>query len=213
MRELTTTSYAILGLLALRPWSAYDLTRQAQRSLRFCWPRAETRLYQEPKNLVEKGLARARVEPFGRRTRTLYSITPKGRRALRAWLEEPSAPPRLESEGVLRVFFAEHGSKDGLVATLRELEHQATALRNQAVAQAEEYLAGTGLFPERAHILALAGKFVLEHSALMAEWARWAQTEVEGWPGVDAAPVSPAVRAMFEAALGPRAPAPGGAEG
>ena len=41
MRKLTPTSYAILGLLALRPWSAYELTKQVRRSLHFCWPRAE----------------------------------------------------------------------------------------------------------------------------------------------------------------------------
>jgi hypothetical protein len=42
VRELTTTSYAILGLLAIRPWSTYELARQMQRDLRFVWPRAES---------------------------------------------------------------------------------------------------------------------------------------------------------------------------
>ena len=37
--HLTTTSYAILGLLSLRPHSAYELTNQARRSLRFIWQR------------------------------------------------------------------------------------------------------------------------------------------------------------------------------
>ena len=36
-RELTTTSYAILGMLAIQPWSTYALTQQMRRSLRHLW--------------------------------------------------------------------------------------------------------------------------------------------------------------------------------
>ncbi len=201
MRKPTTTSYAILGLLALRPWSAYELTRQVRRSLRFCWPRAETRLYQEPKNLVAQGLVTARTTVTGRRSRTEYAITAQGRRALQAWLGEHSAPPRLESEALLRLFFAEHATKDDVLATLAELEGHGLALREQAVAQAAEYLAGTAPFPERLPILALLGRFTLDHTAVMAEWARWARSEVQGWPDVRTGTVSPDVVRAFEAAV------------
>ena len=169
VRKLTPTSYAILGLLGLRSWSAYELTKQGRRSLHFCWPRAETRIYQEPKNLLEHGLVKATSTAQGRRARTEYAITAKGRKALRAWMGEPSAPPRLESEALLRVFFAEHGTKEGLLATLAELEGQALAMRRQAVEQGAEYLAGTARrFPERIHILGLVGRFTLDHTALVA---------------------------------------------
>ena len=80
--ELTTTSYALLGLLAIRPWSTYELARQMQRDLRFCWPRTESNLYAEPKKLIAHGLASASSEPRGKRRRTVYSITAAGRQAL-----------------------------------------------------------------------------------------------------------------------------------
>ena len=206
MRKLTATSYAILGLLGVRSWSAYELTKQVRRSLHFCWPRAETRLYQEPKNLLEHGLVKATTTANGRRSRTEYAITAKGRKALRAWLGESSAPPRLESEALLRLFFADHGTKDDLLATLVELEEQALTLRRQAVEQGTEYLAGTAPFPERLHILALVGRFTLDHTALVAGWARWARAEIEGWPDVDSGEVSPDVVRDFEAALAELAP-------
>jgi DNA-binding PadR family transcriptional regulator len=200
VRKLTPTSYAILGLLGLRSWSAYELTKQVRRSLHFCWPRAETRIYQEPKNLAEHGLVKATTTVNGRRSRTEYAITAKGRKALRAWLGEPSAPPRLESEALLRLFFAEHGTKDDLLATLAELESQALALQRQAVEQGAEYLAGTAPFPERLPILALVGRFTLDHTTLVVEWARWARSEVERWPDVDAGVVSEDVVRAFRAA-------------
>jgi len=201
VRKLTATSYAILGLLGVRSWSAYELTKQVRRSLHFCWPRAETRLYQEPKNLAEHGLVKATTTANGRRARTEYAITAKGRKALRAWLGEPSAPPRLESEALLRLFFADHGTKEDLLATLTELEEQALAMRRQAVEQGAEYLVGTAPFPERLHILALVGRFTLDHTALVAGWAQWARAEVEGWPDVNSGDVSPEVLRAFEAAV------------
>jgi PadR family transcriptional regulator, regulatory protein AphA len=201
VRKLTPTSYAILGLLGLRSWSAYELTKQVRRSLHFCWPRAETRLYQEPKNLVEQGLVEAATTANGRRSRTEYAITAEGRQALQAWLGQPSAPPRLESEALLRMFFAEHGTREDLLATLAGLEAQALADRAQAVAQAAEYLAGRAPFPERIHILGLFGRFTLGYTALVAEWARWAQNEVEAWADTTTAEVSPEVVAAFEAAI------------
>src|SRR2546423_15584403 len=81
VRKLTATSYAILGLLGLRPWSAYELTKQVRRSLHFCWPRAEPRPYQDPKNLVDHGLVKATTTVDGRRSRTEYALTAKDRNA------------------------------------------------------------------------------------------------------------------------------------
>ena len=73
--DLTTTSYAVLGLLALRPWTTYELAQQMDRALGQFWPPARSKLYEEPKKLVTHGLAIATRESTGRRPRTVYSIT------------------------------------------------------------------------------------------------------------------------------------------
>src|SRR5215212_3837091 len=113
--ELTTTSYAILGLLAIKPWSTYELAKQMQRDLHFVWPRAESNLYTEPKKLVAHAFASASSEPRGKRRRTVYSITPAGRRALSTWLRSATAPPRWESESIVKLIFATHGSTEQLL--------------------------------------------------------------------------------------------------
>ena len=100
---LSTTSYAILGLLAVRPWSTYELAQQMDRSLGRIWPRAQSKLYEEPKKLVALGLARAAADRVGQRARTVYRITPKGRRTLSAWLAEPGSGPVLECEQLLQI--------------------------------------------------------------------------------------------------------------
>ena len=119
MAELTTTSYAILGLLNIRPWSAYELTQQAQRSLRYVWPKSESHLYAEPKRLVRMGFARVTETPAGPvRTRQVYRITAAGRRALKRWLESEPAPPQLEFEAALRLFYADATNKDAVLSAL-----------------------------------------------------------------------------------------------
>src|SRR5438876_12449140 len=118
MAEMTATSGALLGLLALRDWTTYELAAQMKRSLDFVWPRAERGLYNEPRRLVEAGYATSRQEMTGRRQRTVYSITPAGRDALSAWLDIPVAPPTLEFECMLRVLFADQGDLSQLRAAL-----------------------------------------------------------------------------------------------
>src|SRR5574338_30934 len=99
--KLTTTSYALLGLLALRDWTTYELAKQVQRSLHWFWPRAERKLYDEPKRLVAAGLATAVEEHTGKRPRTVYRITRSGRTALRRWLAGAPEAPSLEFEGMV----------------------------------------------------------------------------------------------------------------
>ena len=110
--RLTTSSYAVLCLLAIRPWSGYELTQQATRSLRFAWPKSERLLYSEPKKLVEHGMAAAHQESVGERGRTVYTITDEGRAALKAWMATTPQPPALEAEALLRLLFADLGTTD-----------------------------------------------------------------------------------------------------
>ena len=72
---LTPTSYAVLGLLAIKPYTTYELAKQVDRTLHRFWPRARSKLYEEPKKLVAHGLAEATPGAQGRRPRTVYSIT------------------------------------------------------------------------------------------------------------------------------------------
>ena len=190
-RRLTGTSYAILGLLAIRPWSTYELTQQMERSLRRFWPRAASKLYEEPKKLAALGLATATQESVGRRPRTRYAATAEGRRELARWLSEPGAVPVLESEALLKVFFAEHGTKADLLATLENLRSWAEANLREDARIASSYVAGTGPFPARAAQLALVGRYVSDFADMTLQWAEWATAVVTEWPhDISQAPAS-----------------------
>lgn len=184
MKNLTTTSYAILGLLTIQPWTAYGLAKQMERSLRFVWPRAESKLYEEPRNLVAHGYASAERGYDGRRPRTVYSITQQGREAFRRWLEEPGEGPVLEFEGLLKVLFADAGNRAALLRTIRHVQDEAEERLEVGAMLAREYLERRGPYPQRLHVNALVWTFLWEQAAAWLRWARWAEEEVVSWPDV-----------------------------
>jgi DNA-binding PadR family transcriptional regulator len=180
---LTPTSYAILGLLAIRPWSTYELTRQMHRAVGQFWPRAESRLYEEPKKLVAHGLAEAHDETIGQRGRTVYAITAEGRRALAEWVTRPpGSTPELHAEAMIKVFFAEHGSRDDLLATIEHVRAWSDERLRASRDIATEYLQDRGAFPQRLPWLILTGRLLDEHVLALRRWTDWAADTVASWP-------------------------------
>ena len=180
--SLTTTSYAILGLLAVKPWTTHELVQQVDRSLRRIWPRAASKLYEEPKKLVAHGLARASDDSVGRRRRTRYTITAKGRRALGSWLAQSGEGPVLECEQLVKIHFADSGTKADVLANLEAMRAWVLDQNEENLATARAYLDGRGAFPQRAALNQLPGRFLTEFYVTVARWVDWATREVELWP-------------------------------
>lgn len=140
MAKVSPTTFGLLGMLAVRSWTGYEMTTQLQRSLRFVWPSSAGHLYREQKKLVDLGWASVEDEPAGARTRKRYTITTDGEEALRAWLASETQEPLFEIEGMLRLFHADHGTVDDLAASLEVTARDAIAMRDELVGYATEYL-------------------------------------------------------------------------
>jgi DNA-binding PadR family transcriptional regulator len=179
---MTTTSYAILGLLAIKPWTTHELVQQVDRSLRRMWPRAQSKLYEEPKKLVAHGYARATDDSVGRRRRTRYTITAKGRRALAAWLQQPGGGPSLEFEQLVKIHFADSGTKADILVNLEAARTWVLEQNEENLTTARAYLAGEGAFPQRAAVNQLGGLFLTDFYVTVARWIAWATEIVEAWP-------------------------------
>jgi PadR family transcriptional regulator AphA len=199
--RITTTSYAVLGLLAVQPWTAYELTQQMRRSLHYVWPKSESLLYTEPKKLVDAGLAGVTHQRHGDRTRARYHITAAGRRALDAWLDTEPAAPLFELEAMLRVTFADQGTPEQLIRALRSTSAWADAELAAARGQIEDYLRTGGPFPGRLHLIALLVGFFGELFDLMRRFCGDAADLVETWDATTGVPTDDTLRAMLERTL------------
>ncbi len=182
-RPLTTTSFALLGQLATRSWSAYELNQRMQRSnLRYLWPRTASRVYQEVKNLAAHELVTATPDERNGRRRTVYAITDSGRASLEDWLGEPAGGLVLQHETLLKLIYSNLAGTDELRAHVAAAAEDA---RVQAQFLAEAYLERRELgprFPERSHLNAIAYEWLTRVLEATASWADWATEVVDEWP-------------------------------
>jgi PadR family transcriptional regulator AphA len=199
----TPSTYALLGLLALQPWSAYDLAQQATRSLRYAHPRTESHLYEEAKRLLRLGWATSHTEHHGRRQRTIYEITGDGRRALHAWFTTPPRNPQLDFEALLRLLFADQTDKATLDRCLQESAGNARQQFDEAIQRLiRPYLADEdGPFPQRRHIAALVAAFVADYLHLIERWSEFARDEIRAWPRTDGLGMTDRTRQILDTVL------------
>jgi DNA-binding PadR family transcriptional regulator len=178
---LTTTSYAVLAQLAVRPWSTYELARQRVRYFRYVWPRAESAIYREVKRLDAMGLVAAKREWVGKRPRTVYWLTDAGRQVLREWLGTPVSPFAMDFEAMIRLFIAPLGTKEQLVATLEQVRDDAQEMLRFGGAVKQEFLDGRAVLQDQVHIRALAVDFFISLLTTVDGWAERTLAEIEGW--------------------------------
>ncbi len=179
--QLTTTSYAVLAQVAVRPWSAYELAEQRVRYFRYVWPRAESAIYREVKRLSSMGLLEGRKEYTGRRTRTVYSITEDGKEALREWLGTPISPFSMEFEAMLRLFVAPLGTKDEIVATFKQVRADTHEMLRFAGEVKQEFIDGINVTQDQVYIRALAVDFFVSLLSTVEAWSGRTLAEIETW--------------------------------
>jgi PadR family transcriptional regulator, regulatory protein AphA len=136
--ELSATAKVILGMVAARPRSGYEIKTLVDSSARFFWAASYGQIYPELKRLEDAGLITGADASQGARQRTVYKLTAKGKRAAREWIEGAPQVFELRDEGLLELFFAgaiepartaeiarERAARSAAVAAeLREIERQ-----------------------------------------------------------------------------------------
>ena len=115
--------YALLGLLADRPYNGWQLLKQFEGSLAYAWPALHSQIYPELARLRESGLIEQTGE--GPRRAKVYSLTATGRDEIERWLRETTPSRTTRDEALLRVFFLWLLDPDEAAAYLdREVEFQ-----------------------------------------------------------------------------------------
>lgn len=164
--------YALVGLLASRPSSGYELSKRFAVSMAHVWPAGHSQIYPELSRLVADGLIEQTDEgPRGRKT---YAATPAGVTAVRDWMAtEPDYGCR--SDANLRQFFLWALPP---AEALAHLERDANVYRHR-LGELEE-IARTVDWdtdaPTRASRLAL--EMGLRNYRMLIDWANWAADEI-----------------------------------
>lgn len=126
---MSTTPYAILGLLSIEPMSGYDIRRNLEESLSHFWSESYGQIYPALKRLeTARLIAPVKQAAPAHRRKRLYTVTPQGRAKLRSWLAEPPRPQPPRSEMMLKIFFGRLAPPGAIAAHVRRLRVQQETL-------------------------------------------------------------------------------------
>jgi PadR family transcriptional regulator AphA len=180
--ELSATGKVILGMLAARPRSGYEIKQLVDSSARFFWAASYGQIYPELKRLESAGLIAGDDSSQGARQRTTFRLTAAGRHALREWIERPAEVLEMRDEGLLKLFFA--GSIDpkraAEVARERAAISRAKADQLRAIWDAVEEAGqpeGVASEPDVGSLTVL--RYGIEMSEWTAEWFERAAEDLE----------------------------------
>jgi DNA-binding PadR family transcriptional regulator len=126
--KLSPTAYVILGFLAWRPMSGYDIKALVDESTRFFWAASYGQIYPELRRLADAGLIEPAEAAEGGRRRQEHALTGGGREALEGWLATEPDTFELRDEGLLKLFFASASPETAVETLVAKRAHHAENL-------------------------------------------------------------------------------------
>ena len=184
--ELSATAKVILGMLAARPRSGYEIKQLVDSSARFFWAASYGQIYPELKRLEQAGLITGADASQGNRQRRVFRLTGKGRQAAREWIAGAPQVFELRDEGLLELFFAgsiEPG-RTAEIARERAASAAATAAELRALRDEldqEHQAEGPESSPDPGSLTVL--RYGIEMNEWAASWFERAADELENETG------------------------------
>jgi DNA-binding PadR family transcriptional regulator len=164
--RLNPLSYVVLTLIGDRGASPYDLVDMTRRGARLYWSAAPSKIYAEPKRLERLGYVTSRREPGRTRERTWYTLTDRGRAALREWVASPSGFPRIYHDAACRVLAGDLSDAATVLESMRGLRRELDDL-SRLLDEAERVAGG---LPHRQRNLRLVHSLGRRLVAAHEEW-------------------------------------------
>lgn len=101
--------YLVLGLLAERPMSGYDIKKHVKTVLGSITTASYGTLYPTLHKLLAEGdVEMQEVPQQGRPSKKVYYLTDQGKADLRKWLHQPAAADQVKREFLLKLYLAKH---------------------------------------------------------------------------------------------------------
>jgi DNA-binding PadR family transcriptional regulator len=176
MARVNPTEFALLGLLAERSRSGYDIKQEVEARLSHFWSESFGHIYPMLRRLDERGLVEKTLDrQDGRPDRKVYSITDAGRETLVRWFDEPPAFPRPRNELLLRLFLGRHGPPEHLLRDVREFKKGVAGALDQLRAVASRIEHEGARNPDGIY-WRLTLRYGVKAFAALAEWSDEAES-------------------------------------
>ena len=178
---------AILACLTERPMTGYELAKTFDASIGFFWKADHQQIYRELTRLRDRGHVQGReVVQSGKPNKLVYTLTSEGRAALRHWGAQPSSPPSIKDDMLVRLFALEAVDIEPLRADLMaRLEHHRDRYERFERILKKRFPQGTASPADLGKLLSL--RLGLRHERMVTEWCEEAITALSDLTGASAA--------------------------
>ncbi len=129
-------NHAILGFLAFKAMSGYDLKKYFDQSVVHFWSATQSHIYKALDGLEEQGwVAVTLIAQEGKPNRKEYQITEAGHAELHHWLTTPLPLDSVRQAWLIQLFFAHTNTNEEIIALL---EARMDAIRSRLKSYREE---------------------------------------------------------------------------
>ncbi|MCB1827566.1 MAG: PadR family transcriptional regulator [Coxiellaceae bacterium] len=108
MTKVSKTQFAVLGMLAIKPMSGYEIKQMMEQSTNHFWRESNGQLYPTLSRLTEDEFVTFEEEMVGEKQRKIYTITKSGMKTLEAWLQNEVEHYPERNELLLKLFFGKN---------------------------------------------------------------------------------------------------------
>jgi len=124
MKELNPTAASLLGFLARKPLTGWNLAKAVDNSIGYFWNVTRSQIYRELNDLEKSGMVEA--GEAGVRDKKTYTITSAGKQAFKTWIAQEPSKELFRFPLLLSVFFGEEIEIERLRAFLEihRIRHQ-----------------------------------------------------------------------------------------
>ena len=170
--------YAILGLLSREPLSGYDLKKIIASTDVFYWSGNSNQIYTSLSQLHRDGLVTQEVQfQESLPAKKIYSITAKGRAALRDWVLKTEELPEFRSTFLVQLAGAEGFSTEELDNLMRRYEEEIHTQLHMQQENARRLAPGPARSPQEQY---LWERILLHQISLYQTELEWIQKTRQG---------------------------------
>lgn len=181
---MTALSFALLGLIARRPQSGYDIAAQLKAPVANFWTARLSQIYPELARLEGDGLVSVEVVPQeGRPAKKIYRLTAAGKRALAEWVVTPPEPSPPRDELLLKTYalpFADPKDAAPMYGERAEAAEKAQLHYESVIAKIVREHGGPPPVGDPAFGQFANLRYGVAAMRERADWCRWLQQTLEG---------------------------------
>jgi PadR family transcriptional regulator AphA len=173
--------YAILGFLSWRSLSGYDIKKLIEESPILYWSGSNNQIYRTLVELHNEGLVTCEVQPQEHLpTRKVYTISEKGRSALRAWLLSSPELPLLRNAFLVQLTWADALTSAELDGLLARYEHEVEMQWLMCRERTRRDEGSTPRTPREAYVWQAIAEHHCDFYAQEVAWVRKVRAELAG---------------------------------